>query len=485
MNEDMALVREYGASDSEQAFQTLVSRHLKLVYSAALRQVGDPQLAEDVTQAVFIILARKAKSFGEKVILSGWLYRTTRFASADALKTQRRRQMREQEAHMEAMIQSSQTDLDWERLSPILDEAMAQLRDKDRDAIVLRFFENKNLREVGTAMGLEERAAQKRLARGLEKLRAFFAKRGVTLTAAVIAGALGANSVQAAPAGMIVATTATAAKGAIISATTTALVKGTMKTMMWLKLKFVAGIGAIALVAGGAATLVISQTGSAGSPSAQEIVERSQDAYAALSSYSDEGKTVSSVGTNVVAPHVFAIKLARPNLYRIEWTQDLGLNAQTGIVWSAGSGDFFKMNGASIPRKNSTMEMGLSSAMGVSGGASGSIPGTFFKMYWRPGAAMQSATRKPDEKIGDVDCYVLTQAKNGRTQTLWIAKEDFLVRQIETYTSAAVLKAMLEVEARKHPEMGLPTSVAGDNKSVETHMNIKVNQQFSPTDFAP
>jgi len=168
MNEDTVLVREYAATGSEQAFETLVTRHLALVYSAALRQLGDPSLAQDVTQAVFIILARKAKSLSDKVILSGWLYRTTRYACADALKIQRRRQKHEQEAQMDAMTQSDETDSAWLQLAPELDEAMAQLRDQDRDAIVLRFFENKSLREVGNAMGLEERAAQKRVTRGLE-----------------------------------------------------------------------------------------------------------------------------------------------------------------------------------------------------------------------------------------------------------------------------------------------------------------------------
>ena len=254
MSDDMELVREYAASQSETAFEALVSRHVNLVYSAALRQVRDAHLAEEISQAVFVILARKAHSLGSKTILSGWLYRTARFAAADALKTQRRRQHREQEAYMQSTLDEHPMNAAWQELSPLLDEAMAQLRDQDRDALVLRYFENKNLREVGDALGLQERAAQKRVARGLEKLHAFFARRGIASTTAIIAGAVSANSIQAAPIALTKSITAVAvAKGATASTSTLTLIKGALKIMAWTKAK-------TAILAGGAIILAASTT---------------------------------------------------------------------------------------------------------------------------------------------------------------------------------------------------------------------------------
>ena len=257
MNDDMALVREFTASQSEQAFETLVSRHVNLVYSAALRQARDPDLAQEITQAVFIILARKAGSLSPKTVLSGWLYRTARFAANDALKIQRRRQLREQEAFMEGVLQN-ESDAAWEQLSPLLDEAMARLRDKDRDAIVLRFFENKNLKEVGAALGLEERAAQKRVARGLEKLRGFFAKRGVDSTATGIAETISANSIQAAPVALAKTISAVAIiKGAAAGGSILALVKGALKIMAWTKAKTAIAAVALAVLAAGTTAPII------------------------------------------------------------------------------------------------------------------------------------------------------------------------------------------------------------------------------------
>jgi RNA polymerase sigma factor (sigma-70 family) len=202
MSDGMTMVREYAQSNSEQAFATLVSRHVNLVYSVAMRQVHDPHLAEEITQAVFIVLARKAKSLSPKTILSGWLCRTARNVSANTLKTQRRRQFHEREAQMQSTLNEPDSDA-WQDIAPLLDEALNCLGTKEHDAVVLRFFDGKELKEVGAAMGTGEDAARMRVNRGLEKLREFFTKRGVTLSATAIAGAVSANSVQAAPAALI------------------------------------------------------------------------------------------------------------------------------------------------------------------------------------------------------------------------------------------------------------------------------------------
>jgi RNA polymerase sigma factor (sigma-70 family) len=483
---DIELLAQFARENSETAFAALVERHVRLVYSVALRHIGSPHAAEEITQAVFIVLARKAKRLSAKTILSGWLHQTARLTAANYLRAEIRRRHHEQEAHVQSILTESANDETWRQFAPHLDEAIGRLRNKDRDALILRYFENKSLREVGDAMGLQERTAQKRVNRAVEKLRNYFSKRGIALTTAIIADVISANSVQAAPIGLASTITATIAKGSAVAASTLTLVKVTMKMMTWMKLKFALGVSMAVLLAGGAATVAISQTSSDDKLTPQEIIEKSQDTYASLSSYSDEGKTVSTIGSTTVAPTTFTIKLARPNLYRIEWQQNNGFLDQKGVVWSAGYGDFLKI-GDREPVKSSDKESALAGATGISGGAAASIPGTFFKMNWgnQLGASIQSAKRKNDEKIGDTDCYVLTQEKGGLTRTLWIGKQDFLIHQLENDTSAAFMKAEVEKAAKKNPEMQLRPSVAGDRKFIETHMNISMNQKFSASDFIP
>jgi RNA polymerase sigma factor (sigma-70 family) len=258
-NDDMRLVREYASRQSESAFAALVSRHTNLVYSAAFRQTCDPQLAEGVTQVVFIILARKAASLGAKTILTGWLYRTAGYVSGSALKRELRRQHREQEAYMQSEL-DAQAGSTWKQLSPLLDEAMLRLGQTDRDALVLRFFEGRSLNEVGHALGASEEAAKKRVNRALEKLRNIFAKRGVSSTTAIIAETISAHSVQAAPVALAKAATAAAiTKGAAASTSTATLIKGALKIMAWTKAKTIIVVGVGVLLAAGTTTVTVRQ----------------------------------------------------------------------------------------------------------------------------------------------------------------------------------------------------------------------------------
>jgi RNA polymerase sigma factor (sigma-70 family) len=258
--EDMALLREYAANRSDEAFAELVSRYVNFVHSAALRQAGDPNLAEEVTQTVFVILAQKAGKISDKTVLAGWLFNTARYAALAQMRAEAKRRQREQEAYMQNELQSSNSTAEeyWRQISPCLDEALAALGEKDRQAVLLRFFENKSLAEVGTTLNAGEDTARKRVSRALEKLRKFFARRGIISTAAIIAGVISANSVQAAPAGLATTITATAVKGSAAAGSTLTLVKGTLKIMTYAKLKLALGMAAAALVVAGTVNVAIS-----------------------------------------------------------------------------------------------------------------------------------------------------------------------------------------------------------------------------------
>src|SRR5664280_2829786 len=258
--DDMALLREYAAGNSEAAFETLVSRRVGFVYSMALRQVRDPHLAEEVTQAVFIILEQKAGRISGKTILAGWLFRTTRFAALAQMRAAAKRRRREQEANMQSEIQPTAPDLSWEQMSPLLDEALTTLGETDRQAVLLRFFENKSLAEVGNHLGTGEDTARKHVTRALEKLHRYFNKRGVSSTTAIIAGAMSANSVSAAPVALAKSVTAVAlAKGAAASGSTLTLIKGALKIMAWTKMKTAVVVGVGVLLAAGTTTTLINK----------------------------------------------------------------------------------------------------------------------------------------------------------------------------------------------------------------------------------
>ncbi len=257
--DDSVLLRQFAENNSDEAFAALVTRHVNLVYSVALRQMGNPQAAEEIAQAVFIILAKKAAQLRHDKALSSWLFQTTRLTASNFIRSETRRHRREEEAYMQSVLDEAGTEI-WPRIAPLLDDAVAGLREKDRQAIVLRFYEGRNLREVGLALGTSEDAAEKRVSRALEKLRKFFTKRGVSSTTEIIAGTISANSVQAAP--VVLAKTVTAmaiAKGAAASGSTLTLIKGALKIMAWTKIKTVIVTGIIVLLVAGATTVTVHQ----------------------------------------------------------------------------------------------------------------------------------------------------------------------------------------------------------------------------------
>jgi len=222
MTSDGELLRRYTESKSEDAFAELVQRHLDLVYSAALRQVnGDSQLAQDVAQLVFSDLARKADRLRGREALAGWLYTGAHYAAAKAVRAEQRRHTREQEGHaMQELLTDGASNPDWEALRPILDTAMHEISDSDREVIVLRYFENRPHSEVGRQLGLSDDSARKRTERALEKLRMVLTRRGITTSTTALSLLLPAHSIQAAPAGLAAAISTTAALGGASTAAT-------------------------------------------------------------------------------------------------------------------------------------------------------------------------------------------------------------------------------------------------------------------------
>ena len=208
MTSDLDLLGQYVRKKSQDAFAEIVRRRVDLVYSAALRQVRSPQLAEEVAQSVFTDLARNAGKISGTGVppvssLTPWLYAVTRRTSIDVIRKESRRQLREQIAvemtNMNTTESSTGVPPVWSEIEPFLDEAMESLDEADRSAVLLRYFESKSLREVGEALGASEDAAQKRVSRAVERLREFFSKRNVTIGASGLAVLISANAVQAAP----------------------------------------------------------------------------------------------------------------------------------------------------------------------------------------------------------------------------------------------------------------------------------------------
>jgi RNA polymerase sigma factor (sigma-70 family) len=237
---DLDLLARYTRQHDEDAFGEIVRRHLDLVFSAALRQVRSPQLAEEVAQSAFTDLARQAHRLAPGTVLTAWLYQVTRRTAIDVVRREARRQLREQTAceltAMNAPALSGQNpmepDADWTHIEVLLDEAMDVLGEPDRAAVLLRYFENKSLREVAQTLGTNEDAARKRVSRAVERLREFLGKRGVAAGASGLAIVISANAVQAAPAGLAATISTSAMLGGTALLTTATATKAIAMTAL-------------------------------------------------------------------------------------------------------------------------------------------------------------------------------------------------------------------------------------------------------------
>lgn len=242
--DDSELLRRWAAQRDEAAFGELVRRHLDLVYGCALRRLaGDAHLAKDVTQLVFCDLARRAGGLVGRAVLGGWLHTSTRFAAAKAVRGEQRRRAREGIAF--AMKANDDAAVEWERLRPVLDEAIDALGELDREAVVLRFFEGRSFAEIGARLHLTENTARMRVERALEKLHTRLERRGIGSTAVALGVALAGNAAMAAPAGLAGAVTTGALAGG-----TTASAALTWLGLMGAKLQI--GVAAAIAAVGGA-----------------------------------------------------------------------------------------------------------------------------------------------------------------------------------------------------------------------------------------
>jgi hypothetical protein len=264
-------------------------------------------------------------------------------------------------------------------------------------------------------------------------------------------------------------------------------VKNTQSGIMkYVRIKLALGMSAGIMLANAATTVVPSSDAPGDNLSPSEIFQKARENYASLVSYSDEGMVVATMD-GVTNTTTFTIRLARTNFYRIEWGQyndssDFTENTGNQAVWFAGAGNYLEMGWGVQWQYN--RETALANAAAVSGGAAATIPRLFFDLQSGDelGDSMFSENRQTDEKIGNVDCYVIAGESQGQTNTLWIGKQDFLIHQVRTMISAKAMQAAWAEAAKGSPEIisGLHGFTA-----IETHTNIVLNIQFSQRDFVP
>jgi len=273
--DDAQLLQQYVETGSPDAFGQLTNRHINFVYGAALRIVRDRHVAEEVTQAVFIVLARKAATLRHEAVLSSWLLSTTRYAALGQMKINARRKRHERRAaEMAKTVWTEEAERNWPQYEGDMDAALASLRETDRKAVLLRFYEHKTFDEIAAILGTAEEAARKRVSRAVEKLRGYFGVSQRTLPATMLTYYLYSKLSAQAPAGLADQVTAAAVSPATAaSATATAAADHVVSHISMVQAKWVAGSLAAAAVFCIATGAVIFNALQSGPPTGQQTTQ--------------------------------------------------------------------------------------------------------------------------------------------------------------------------------------------------------------------
>ena len=493
--EDRKLLQRYVQDHSQEAFAALTARYVNLVYAVCRREMGDADAAEDVTQAVFLILARKAPTLGRNVVLSGWLFQTARFAAKNARLTAQRRAAYEQRAAEAVMEQQRETeDPAWTEIEPLLNQSLAALKADERECVLLRFFQGMSFAEAGASLGLSEEAARKRVTRALDKMRQFFVKNGVIVPALALPALLTAHAAKAAPANLAFA-------AARPSAGTPAyqLSEGTLKAMKITRFKLAAGITAAAVL--GVSTYTVArgivsahsrpghvfQQVSGETITAAQIADRCRAAYNTLLSY----QVTVTVDTHYLpiadgqpsTSHTSAvIDFVRPGKIRAAGTDLNGYNFAYVSNGTVTEETTHAIGGAWRLDKNT--EMAVASVTGIALSAATTIPALLLDTSTGiPLALSTSSSIDPEVREDAVQghpCYVLTShsvsATRSETQSLWIDEKTLLLRRSVSDFEHADFTFFIKGKPQTIP--------ASKSHAEESFTNERINQPIPDSTFA-
>ncbi len=485
--EDKQLLQRFVRDNSQEAFAALTARYLNLVYAVCRREMGDSDAAEDVTQAVFLILARKAPGLGRNVVLSGWLFQTARFAAKNARLTAQRRAAYEQKAAEALMEQQTETeDEQWAEIEPLLNQSLAALKAGERECVLLRFFQGASFAEVGASLGLSEDAARKRVTRSLEKMRRFFSKNGIIVPALALPALLTAHAAKAAPvdcqasiANLTHSVRAGHAPAALTGSHAYQFSEGTLKAMKLAQCKLAAGIAAVLLV-GSAYTVtrgiahpaskavsVSQQTADKGLTPAQ-VAERCRSAYKKLHSYevtaTVDSSSLTSTDLKPFRTHTSAtILFVRPAKIHVEG-KDITGDAFAYI--SDGIGTEARFGGDRRWKTEKDPETAIGSATGVAANAATTIPALLLGTKWGDPLRADAVSSNPKMRKETVEgrlYYVLTMHAplSAVTQSLWIDEKTFLLRravedyEVEEHTVTIAGKTTNFPTMKSHDEQNL------------------------------